>query len=253
MSELIEDQDSEHEEMDFWEHVGELRKRLIQGTLAIALAATLGWFISTETFHFLSAPFFNAFPEGQLIGTGPAEAFLLRLKVALFVGVLLASPVLFLQLWLFISPGLLEHEKKFALPFVLVTSSLFLIGVWFCYQIVLPFALDFFQDQYQALNDVTPTIRVSEYLSLLMKAAIGFGVIFETPVLAFILGRLGLITDDTLISAGRYAVIVIFMISAILTPPDILTQFLMAGPLLILYGLSILIVRYTSRETEAQE
>ena len=242
------EQEETDSEMDFWEHIGELRKRLIYSAVAIGIGAIFGWFYSEKLFHILSEPFIAAFPEGELIGTGPAEAFILRLKLAVFSGALLATPVIFAQIWFFIAPGLLENEKKLALPFIVFTTLFFLTGAWFCYAIVLPFALDFFQQQYNKLGVVKPTIRISEYLAVFMKATLGFGLAYETPVFAFILGKLGLITDKTLLSAGRYAIILIFIASAILTPPDILTQFLMAGPLILLYGLSILIVRYTGRK-----
>ena len=242
-------------DMSFLEHIGELRSRLVVVAASIAALSILGWSYSKETFDLISAPFFTAFEGDVLIGTGPAEAFLLRLKVAVLVGTLLSVPIIFHQCWIFISPGLLEHERKFALPFVLITSGLFLGGVWFCYSVVLPFAFEFFKSQYTAVGSVTPTIRISEFLSLLVKALLGFGVIFETPVLAFILGRLGVINAKMLMNAGRYAVVGIFLISAVLTPPDVLTQFLMAGPLMALYGLSIVIVSLTGKtdqeETEA--
>ncbi|MCI5065692.1 twin-arginine translocase subunit TatC [bacterium] len=243
-------EEREESEMDFWGHIGELRKRIIIAACAVALCAVAGWYTSQQVFHLLAEPFQQMFGEAVLIGTGPAEAFILRLKVAVFTGALLASPVLFLQVWLFIAPGLLEEERKLAFPFVLGTTLLFLTGASFCYFIVMPFALEFFHQQYAALGGITPTIRVSEYLSLLIKAVLGFGLVFETPIFAFFAGRLGLITDQTLLSSGRYAIIAIFLISAILTPPDILTQFLMAGPLLLLYGMSIFIVRWTQPKEE---
>jgi len=152
----------------------------------------------------------------------------------------------FIQVWLFISPGLYEHERRYVLPFVLATSALFFVGVWFSFDIVLPFAFDFFKKRYDIIG-VTPRIRISEHLSLILKAMLGFGAVFEMPVLAFLLGRLGVIDHLFLLRGFRYAVVLIFIISAILTPPDVLTQLLMAGPLLLLYGLSILIVKFTGR------
>jgi len=235
-------------EMDFFEHLSELRRRLLISFLAIGVFAVAGYAFSQQAFFVLSQPFFEAFPDDILIGTGPAEAFLLRIKMSLFLGFLVALPVLFHQLWLFISPGLHSHEKRMAIPFIFITSLLFLTGVWFCYNLVLPFAFEFFRAQYDAIGQVTPTIRVSEYISLLLKALFGFGLIFETPVLAFFLGRLGLIDQKDLIDWGRYAVVIIFLISAILTPPDVITQLLMAIPLMLLYALSILIVKFTHRK-----
>jgi len=235
-------------EMDFFEHLSELRYRLLIIFGSIALFSIGGFLYSQQAFAVLSKPFFEAFPDDILIGTGPAEAFILRIKLSLFLGFLVSLPVLFFQLWLFIAPGLHQHERRLAIPFIIVTSLLFLIGVWFCYAVVLSFAFEFFRAQYDAIGNVTPTIRVSEYISLLLKALFGFGLIFETPVLAYFLGRLGLIDHKDLLAWGRYAIIIIFIISAILTPPDIITQFLMAGPLMLLYAGSIVLVRFTHRK-----
>lgn len=232
-------------EMTLFEHLGELRRRLIISVLVIIAGTAICFSYASVIFDFLTASYYQHFPHSSLIGTGPAEAFLLKIKVAVFSGILLMSPVLFFQLWLFLEPGLYPKEKKLALPFVLCATSLFLIGVWFCHQWVLPFAFEFFYKEYQSIH-VTPTVRISEHLATLMQALIGFGVVFEMPVLAFFLGRFGIINHRTLIDGGRYAIVIIFIISAILTPPDALTQFLMAGPLLLLYGLSILIVKFTA-------
>lgn len=233
-------------DMPLLEHIGELRSRLLICLLSITTLSIGAFYYSGNAFSVLSAPYFQAFPGDQLIGTGPAEAFLLKIKVSIFIGLLLSSPVLFHQVWQFISPGLYEHERKYAIPFVLITSLLFLTGVFFCYKVVLPYAYEFFKGQYDSMP-VTPTIRITEHLAILLKSLLGAGVVFELPVLAFLLGRMGVITHHTLLGAGRYAVVVIFLLAAFLTPPDILTQFLLAGPLLLLYGISIVIVKYTGK------
>ena len=128
-----------------------------------------------------------------------------------------------------------------AIPFVVCSTALFLLGAYFCYSVVLPFAFAFFYEQYQTIG-VTPTIRIKEHISLILKAVLGFGLVFEMPVLAFFLGRFGMVTSRGMLSAFRYAIVAIFLVSALLTPPDVLTQFLMAGPLIILYFLSTLVV-----------
>ena len=236
-------------DMGLFEHLSELRRRLLFsfiGILTDAIACFLG---ATELFDILTHPFYIAFADYHLIGTGPAEAFLLKLKASIFSGVILVSPFLFVQLWLFMSPGLYEHERKMAVPFVICTSVLFGTGVWFAYSIVVPYAFDFFQGEYASLN-IRPEIRISEYLSITIKILLGFGLIFETPIIAFFLGRLGIIDDAFLIRYYRHAIVGMFVIAAFLTPPDVVTQFLMAGPLILLYGVSILIVRYTGKKTE---
>lgn len=234
------------EHLGLFDHLRELRKRLLYAGIAIGICAAFAFIAASELFAILTAPFYASFGDFSLIGTGPAEAFVLKLKAAFFAGMLLSTPVLFTQIWLFIAPGLYEHERKMAIPFVLTTSVLFLIGVAFAYTIVVPFAFAFFRDEYLSIG-VTPTIRISEFLSITLKILIGFGLIFEVPIIAYFLGRLGVITDTFLIQYFRHALVLMFVVAALLTPPDIITQFLMAGPLVLLYILSIVIVRYTGK------
>jgi len=239
-------------EMSLFDHLGELRSRLVRSILAILVGSIIAFLISGEIFDLLCKPFFAVFNEGSLIGTGPADAFLLKLKVAFIAGLVLVSPYLFLQLWLFISPGLLAHEKKMVMPFLFSTTSLFLLGISFAYKAVLPFAFSFFFEQYGSIK-ITPTIRITEHISFMVTALLSFGLVFEMPVLAYFLGRLGIITSAMMINSFRMAVVIIFIISAVMTPPDVFTQFLMAGPLLILYGLSILVVRSSEKTRNAAE
>lgn len=233
-------------EMSLLGHLAELRRRLIISLLTVGFFSALCYSNAAEIFYALAAPYLSASPSAELIGTGHAEAFILKLKVAVFAGILLSSPILFQQTWLFIAPGLYESEKKLALPFIFISTVLFIFGVSFCYLAVLPVTFNFFYSEYVSIG-VKPNIRISEHLSLVLRLTLGFGAIFEVPVLAYFLGRLGIVTDKQLISSMRYAVVIIFIISAILTPPDVLTQFLMAGPLLLLYGASIFVVRFAQR------
>lgn len=238
-------------DMNLMDHLRELRTRLLYAFAAIAVATICCFMASAWLFDLLTRPFHETFSGFELIGTGPAEAFVLKLKAAFFAGIVLASPVIFMQVWLFIAPGLYEHERKMAVPFVIFTTLLFAIGVGFAYEIVIPYAFEFFKAEYQSIG-VTPTIRISEFLSITIRILLGFGLVFETPMIAFFLGRLGLITDAFLIQYFRHAIVLIFIVAALLTPPDLVTQILMAVPLVILYGVSILIVRFTGR-TETPE
>ena len=235
--------------MPLMQHLGELRTRIFYAAAAILLCAIGAYFISEPIFGFLTDPYYRSFPDNMLIGTGPAEAFVLKVKVACFSGAIIASPFLFYQLWLFIAPGLYSHERRMVLPFVLMTTLLFFAGVAFSYYVIFPFAFDFFHAQYLSIN-ITPAVRLSEHLSTMISGMLAFGVVFEMPILAFLLGRLGVIDDAMLTRSFRHAIVIIFIISAIVTPPDVLTQFLMAGPLLLLYALSIVIVRYTKKKPE---
>lgn len=232
-------------EMPVLEHLGELRRRLMVSVAAVILGAFFTYTFSTQIFEVLTKPYFDYFPADSLIGTGPAEAFILKLKVAIVTSFFLVSPVLFHQVWLFISPGLYDHERRLVFPFVASTTVLFLLGSWLCYAFIVPVTFAFFREQYASIP-VTPQIRISEHLSLMLRAIIGFGVIFETPVLAYFLGRFGVLDHHMLIRWSRYAAVVIFVLAAILTPtPDVLTQTLFALPLFVLYGISILIVKWT--------
>lgn len=241
----------ESRDMGLLEHLAELRKRLLFSFIAIIAGACICFIGAGYLFEILTAPFYQTFTGFSLIGTGPAEAFILKLKTAFFSGAILVSPFLFFQLWLFIAPGLYAHEKKLAIPFVLSTSVLFTVGVWFAYSIVVPYAFAFFRDEYLSIH-ITPTIRISEFLSITIKILFGFGIIFETPIIAYFLGKLGIITDQFLIDYYRHAIVVMFVIAAFLTPPDVVTQLLMAAPLILLYGVSILIVRYTGADRQTQ-
>jgi len=173
-------------------------------------------------------------------------AFFVALKVSFFAGLLMALPVILWQLWLFVAPGLYENEKKMVLPFVLGGSLMFIVGVLFAYYVVTPFGFQFLITFGSFLY--TPLINIEDYVGFFTKIMLGFGIAFELPVVAYFLGLMGLITDRTLKDFFKYAIIIIFLLAALLTPPDVLTQMLMAGPLILLYGLSILIVRHVNPE-----
>ncbi len=239
-------------EMGLLDHLGELRYRLIVVAITVTVLSCVVYGFSPEILEILFKPFRDHFDKGMLIGTGPAEAFMLKIKVALFAGALVSSPVIFLQLWLFIAPGLYDHEKKLLVPFVLSTTFLFLSGVVFCNEVVFPFAFDFFKEQYASIPDITPAIKVNEHLAMIIQGLLGFGIVFEMPILAFFLAKLGLIDHKMMIGSSRYAIVIIMVVSAVFTPPDVVTMFLMAMPLSLLYVLSIIIVKYTTRREESE-
>ena len=230
-------------EMGIMEHLRELRTRLIRSISAVSIMSVVGYLYAHPIFEILNRPYFNAFKGNTLIGTGPAEAFILKMKVAVFAGCVLSAPFVFYQIWLFIAPGLYAHEKRKAIPFLLSSTFLFILGIWFGYSVIFPFAFDFFHDEYTSVG-LTPTVRMSEHLSTIITGLLGFGAVFQMPVLAFALARLGIIRDRMLIEGYRYAIVAIFIVAAIFTPPDALTQCLFAIPLCILYGISILVVRW---------
>ena len=226
--------------MTLTEHLEELRWCLLKSFAAIILASGLCYFFSDAIFKFMVAPLRQSLRPGQsLIGTAVTEAFFVEIKVALAGGVFFASPVIFYQIWRFISPGLSLREKKLVLPFVFCATLFFLGGTFFCYRVVLPVAFQYFIEQYGTIG-VTPAIRIGEYFTFFFRMVLAFGVTFELPVFTFFLVRLGIWNYRLMLSSFRYAIVVIFIVAAILTPtPDVINQSLLAGPMLLLYLLSI--------------
>jgi sec-independent protein translocase protein TatC len=166
------------------------------------------------------------------------EAFFTKLKVALIAGLFVASPAVFFEIWKFIVPGLYDSERRLAPPFVLSATVFFIAGGYFCWAVVFRIGYAFFLDQYASIG-VTPTLRISEYLAFSAKLLLAFGITFEMPIFAFFLTRIGLIDHRMMVRNLRYAVLAIFIVAMALTPPDMVSPFLLAIPLLALYGLSI--------------
>ena len=223
-------------------HLIELRKRL-GISVAVLIVAFFACFTMWEPIlAWMILPLENVLPAGsEVIFTKVQEPFFTALKVAFFSGFILSLPIIFWQFWLFIAPGLYENEKKLVIPFVTAATMMFLMGASFCYYIVVPLGFDFLINFGAQLFKALPSI--GEYVSFFTKLLFGFGLAFELPVITFFFAKLGFVTDKSLISFFRYAIIIIFLVAALLTPPDLLTQFLMAGPLIILYGVSILVAR----------
>jgi sec-independent protein translocase protein TatC len=225
--------------MPFTSHLAELRSRLVKCCLAVG-AAFLGCFaVVDDIFRFLAAPLRRLQIRGlTLIGTAIAEAFFTKMKVAFVAALIVALPVLLWQAWQFVAPGLYEHEKRYTRSFVFFGSFFFLTGALFCYQVVIQLGLNFLLRRYEVIG-VQPLIQIGDYLSLVSQLVLAFGVMFELPVMAFFLARVGLIDHRFLIRHLRYAVIGIAILAAILTPPDLISQVLFMVPLSLLYGLSI--------------
>lgn len=233
--------------MSFTGHLEELRSCLIKSSIAVMIAFLGCYAFADALFSLLTAPILKvATSELSLIGTGVAEAFFTQLKVAFIASLFVALPVILWQVWRFIAPGLYEHEKKYARYFVFFGTLFFLLGAWFCYEVVFQFGYRFFLEQYEAI-DVRPTIRIGEYLSFSAKLLLAFGITFELPIAAFFLARVGIIDHRVLIRQFRYAILVIFILAAILTPPDVVSQVLLALPLTALYGISIGVAYFARR------
>jgi sec-independent protein translocase protein TatC len=244
---------SEQEEtMPFLSHLEELRGCLGKVFLGIFIGTSVCLFWASSIFAFLTSPLSGLKDQIEFIGTAPAEAFVVKLKVSIVAGILLSLPYSFFQLWKFISPGLHQNERKTTLPFVFFSSFFFLAGVSFCFYVTFPFVFPIFVSEYESIG-VKPTIRIGEYLSFCMRLMTVFGIVFEMPVLTYFLARINLITAEMLTGSFRYAVVVIFIVAGILTPPDVATQLLLAGPLLILYGLCILIAKFVGAKKLADK
>ncbi len=239
-------------EMHLTDHLEELRRRLIVVAIAIAVATVASYYFSEDLFRILMAPLLAAMPaEGGLIFTGLTETFFTYLKISLVAGFFIASPVVIFQLWSFSAPGLYAHEKRYVFPFVLSASIFFVGGALFGYFVVFPFGFKFFMGF--ATDFIRPMPSVKEYFSFAVRMLFAFGVVFELPVVTAFLAMFGLIQAQTLVRKRKYAVLGSFVIAAVLTPPDIASQLMMAGPIIILYEMSIIIARICGRRKKSEE
>ncbi len=237
---------------DLKPHLYELRKRLGISVVTVLVMFFVMFAFWQPILNWMIAPLIKVLPEGSnVIFTKVQEPFFTALKVAFFSGFIASLPIIFWQLWLFVAPGLYENEKKMVLPFAIGATVMFLIGALFCYYVVIPFGYDFLINFGSQLFTALPSI--GEYVGFFTKLILGFGLAFELPTVTFFLASIGLVTDETLKGFFKYALVVIFLVSALLTPPDVLTQFLMAGPMILLYGLSILIAHYVNPEEKEED
>jgi sec-independent protein translocase protein TatC len=258
----VDDDEPEDEagaKMSFLEHLDELRKRLIVSALSLLGGFLVALLFIDRVFAFIMRPLQQVLPHGgRLVYTEPAEAFLLYMKVAALVGLFLATPIVLWQIWLFVAPGLYAHEKRFALPFVLFSTVFFVCGALFSHFVVFPWAWRFFAQFTTDYMEFMP--RIAPTFSLYVRMMLAMGLVFQMPTLVFFLTRVGLVTPRLLVRHTKYAVLVIFIVAAVLTPgPDVVSQALMAAPMLVLYGLSIVIAwafapgRGRRRRVEAAE
>jgi sec-independent protein translocase protein TatC len=227
--------------MGFLDHLEELRKRIVYSAVAVAVGTGVCWGYRERIYGIMQKPIMDALRSHhlaeKLVYLNPVEPFNLYLKIAMLAGLFLTSPFVLYQVWMFISPGLYRNEKRYVLPFMVSTISLFTLGGYFGYRIAYPRALNFFIDfngQFQ------PMITVGEYTSLFLSIVLGMGLIFEMPILVFFLAFLGIMTPSFMVKNFRYAILVIFILAAIVTPtPDIINMCVFAAPMLALYALSI--------------
>lgn len=230
--------------MPFLDHLEELRWRLLKSLLAIVVMAGTAFYFREQLFLILVRPLGDI----QLHFTEVTGSFYAYLKVALIVGIIAALPVVFYQMWMFLSPGLYKHEKRVIMPLAFVSTVLFLGGASFCYFLTLPLALQFLIGFSGDL--LNPIITVGSYISFAGLLLVAFGMGFQLPVVSFFLGKIGLVTSASMGRGRRYALVIILIVGAIITPPDVFTQLLLAGPVYLLYEISILIVRLVEPRPE---
>jgi sec-independent protein translocase protein TatC len=242
--------------MTFFDHLNELRKRLIYAMLAVLVGTIAGFSFSKKVYLLMVLPIVSAFQaahqNAELISTSPTGALNLYLKLSIYIGFVLAFPVVLYQVWLFIAPGLYKHERKAAALFILSSVTLFLGGIAFCYFILLPYTLKFLVGF--ELPYFKPLISINEYWDMVLILMLGMGLVFQTPILIFFLALFGLVTPGFLWRNFRYAVLVISVVAAIVTPtPDALTMLVFMAPMVGLYLLGILVAALVVRRKRRAE
>lgn len=254
-----EDEGIDDRKMPLAEHLGELRRRLIYSTVVFVAVFFVCFYFADTFFNFLVEPLYQIW-KGQdgrrLIYTALQEKFFTNIKVAFFVAAFLCFPIFASQIWLFVAPGLYRREKKAFLPFLIATPFLFFAGGAFVYYFVLPVAWQFFAGFEQLAGAEKLAIelepKVNEYLSLVMRLIFAFGLSFELPVVLTLMSRVGLTSPEGLKKKRRYAIVIAFVVAAVLTPPDPLSQLALAIPIIILYEISILTSRLAVRQRERE-
>jgi len=246
---------------DLKPHLYELRKRLAYSVGALIVMFFVAFFFHEPLLDWMVEPLQVALTEvgrsseitaqGMITTSQVGGAFFVALKVSFFAAIILALPIILAQLWLFIAPGLYANEKKMLIPFIVGGTLMFVVGAAFAYYVVTPFGFDFLIT-FSSFK-FTPLINIEDYVGFFSKIMFGFGLAFELPVFAYFLALLGLVDDRQMTAFFKYAIIIIFIVAALLTPPDVLTQLLMAGPLIILYGFSILIVKAVNPAPKEEE
>lgn len=241
------------------EHLVELRRRLLYVFIGMALAFVCALIFADKIFLFLAQPYVDAQESSgpvRMIYTGLHEKFIVDIKVALYAAFMVSFPWLALQIWKFVAPGLYKNEQQAFLPFLLATPVLFILGASLAYYLVVPWAWDFLLSYQQTASDASLRIeaeaRVSEYLSLIMKLIFAFGFTFLMPVALTLMGRVGIVTAQGLRDKRRYTVIGAFLMAAVLTPPDPLSQVALGIPILLLYELSIILIAAFEKKKEAE-
>jgi len=253
--------DKKNEEASFVEHFTELRSRLIKSLVYLFILFVISYTFAESIYNFLVEPYADAVKDDgtnrRLIFTALHETFVTYLKVAFFTAFFVGSPMILIQIWKFIAPGLYRNEKKALLPYLIATPVLFLLGGMLVYYLVMPLAIKFFLsfETSAQINSLPIQLeaKVNEYLSLIMRLIFAFGLSFQLPVLLNLLAHVGIVDSEYLIKRRKYVVVIIFAVAAVLTPPDPITQIGLGIPLLLLYELSIISVKIIEKKIKEKE
>ena len=244
--------------MSFFEHLAELRTRLIHACGAIVVGTFVGVYLAKHVLEFVAKPMVDALRaanlQDKLIFTHPAGYLYQVITLGLYLGIVLASPYVLYQVWLFVAPGLYRHERRAVAGFIISSVGLFLAGICFAYYVILPYLLKFLVN-FQTGGPFTPLISIDEYFDLVLNVLLGVGIVFELPVLAFLLSLFGIVTPQFLWKNFRYAILIIAILAAVITPtPDAITMLVFMAPMVVLYivsiGVSAAVVR-SKRRAEA--
>jgi sec-independent protein translocase protein TatC len=240
-------------QMSFLEHLDELRKRILRSCIAIAFGVVATFWFIQPIFNFILAPTRRVLPPGvKLIYTQPGEAFSLYVTVALISGILVASPFISYQVWMFIAPGLYQHEKKLAIPFVVLSSFFFVLGAAFSHYVVFPMTWRFFVGF--TTDYLTFMPRIAPAFGMYLKLLLGMGLVFQMPTLVLFLARMGVLTARFMVKNFKYAFLIIFVVAALLTPGgDPMSQAAMAAPMLVLYLISIMLAWLFGKKKRVEE
>lgn len=238
--------------MTFTAHLEELRSRLLKCLVAVGIGFAGSYFFKEEFFQILSRPLLRAMGDkGTMIFTGVPEPFFVYLKVALVAGIFFSAPLIIYEIWAFVAPGLYVQEKRYVVPFVFFSSLLFLLGTFFAYSVVCPLGFKFLLGF--AAHDIQPMLAIKEYFSFSTKLLLAFGFVFQLPLFIVFLSKAGIVTPQTLSRQRKYVILLIFAVAAFLTPPDVATQFMMAGPLFALFEVGIIMARIFGKKGEVPE
>lgn len=241
----------EEASMSLYGHLDELRVRLVKSIAAIFILFGVALFFANDILEFLKQPVIEFLPEGKNLGFKDiVEPFMVTLKVSFLTALIAACPIWFYQFWKFIEPALYPKERKYILPFSIVSMLLFILGTSFCFWVILPMALEFLIEWGKEFAE--PDITVHSYISFLTLMVIGFGLVFEAPLILVVLSLLGVVDAPMLVSARRYVIVGCFVVSALVTPPDWVSQIGMAIPLYVMFEIAIIVIKFISKKEPSE-